>query len=68
MTDQILDIRKRAKALVDAVQKDDCGMMIGQEWVGGNGGLLSRETLKAADDLRLSLAAPRPITDEVADE
>lgn len=30
--------------------------MIGQQWVGGNGGLLSRETIKAADRVRLALA------------
>lgn len=45
-----------AKALVDAVKRDECGQMVGQMWVGGNGGLLSRETLKAADKLRATLA------------
>ncbi len=46
------ELRKKAKALVDAVTLDDSGMLIGQVWVGGNGGLLSRDTIKAADELR----------------
>lgn len=46
-----------AKALVDAVQLDDTGQIVGQMWVGGNGGLLSRETLKEADKVRRLLLA-----------
>jgi len=46
-----------ARALVAAVVQDDCGQMIGTQWVGGNGGLLSRETLRAADQLRLAFDA-----------
>ncbi|WP_375597605.1 hypothetical protein [Devosia sp. Naph2] len=42
---------ERAKAVVDRVTFDDSGMM-GQ---GGNGGLLSRETICAVDELRLTL-------------
>jgi len=47
----------QARALVAAVTADDSGMMLGNQWVGGNGGLLSRETLRVADPLRLALDA-----------
>jgi len=46
-----------AKALVDAVQLDDTGQMVGQMWVGSNGGMLSRETLREADKVRRLLLA-----------
>lgn len=48
-----------AQKVVDQVTRDDCGQMVGQIWMGGNGGLLSRETLKAVDKLRLTLMAIR---------
>lgn len=41
-----------ARALLDAVTFDDSGEM-GR---GGNGGLISRETIRKADELRLVLA------------
>lgn len=37
---------------------DDTGTMVGKSWVGGNGGMLSRDTL-AADRLRMALDAVR---------
>jgi hypothetical protein len=46
-----------ARALLGAVTSDDSGMLIGNQWVGGNGGLLSRDTLRVADQLRLALDA-----------
>ena len=58
MADAVLDnVVAQARALVAAVTSVDSGMMIGNQWVGGNGGLLSRETLKVADQLRLALDA-----------
>jgi len=57
MTDTVeRPLESLAKALVDAVQRDDTGAMVGGEWRGGNGGLLSRDTLKAADGVRKELA------------
>ncbi len=57
MSSQIPDtLISLSKALVDAVAFDDCGRIIGGQLVGGNGGLLSRETIKAADRLRLALS------------
>jgi hypothetical protein len=47
----------QARALVAAVVQDDCGQMVGNQFVGGNGGLLSRETLRVADQLRLAFDA-----------
>lgn len=52
----LADILRKAKALVDCVTFDDCGQVIGTQLVGGNGGLLSHETIKAADALRQALS------------
>lgn len=45
-----------AQAVVDAVQMDDSGRLVGQIFMGGNGGLLSKDTLRAVDKLRLTIA------------
>ena len=47
----------KARALLDAVTFDDSGVLVAGSYRGGNGGLLSRETIKAADALRLVLDA-----------
>jgi hypothetical protein len=47
----------RARTLLDAVTFDDSGVMVAGTYRGGNGGLLSRETIKAADALRVVLDA-----------
>ena len=57
MTDILDNLIARSRALVAAVSSDDSGHLIGTQWVGGNGGLLSRETLRVADQLRLALDA-----------
>ena len=49
-----------AQQLVDAIQLDDTGMVVAEQFVGGNGGLLSRETLKVADAVRLELDRLKP--------
>lgn len=54
MTDEL---SKAAKALLDAITFDDCGAMVGGKFVGGNGGLISRETIRKADELRRALIA-----------
>ena len=46
---------KRARALADAVMRDDCGQLVGGIWMGGNGGLLSLATIAAAQDLRQAI-------------
>ena len=50
-------LRTAAQELVDAIVFDDCGAMIGGKWMGGNGGLISRETITKADAVRRALAA-----------
>ena len=45
----------KAKILVDAVSRDDNGIMVAGQWRASNGGMLSRETIAAADALRREL-------------
>ena len=46
-----------SKELIKSISFDDCGTMIGGHWQGGNGGMISRETLAKTDALRRALAA-----------
>lgn len=46
---------EQAQKVVDAVTFDDSGSMVAGVWKGGNGGLLSRETLVEVDLLRRML-------------
>lgn len=50
--DNIIDL---AKELVTQVENDDTGGVVGQFFRGGNGGLLSNDTIRAADRLRAAL-------------
>lgn len=43
---------KAARDLVEAVSFDDSGAIVGGQYQGGNGGLISRETIRKADALR----------------
>jgi hypothetical protein len=52
MSDDLASILKAGKVLVDAVSFDDCGALIGGRFMGGNGGLISRQTIEKADALR----------------
>lgn len=45
------DLMKRADALIASVRFDNSGSIIAGHYRGGNGGLLSHDTEKAADDL-----------------
>jgi hypothetical protein len=45
----------KARAVVDAVSRDDNGIMVAGQWTASNGGMLSRETIAAADALRREL-------------
>lgn len=47
----------RARDLLARVTYDSDGIMIGHQRQGGNGGLLSTDSIKAADQLRLALEA-----------
>lgn len=45
----------KARALLACVTFDSDGMTVAGQRVGGNGGLLSNDTIKAADQLRRAL-------------
>ena len=53
----VTDALVKARALLDAVTFDSDGIMVGNVRQGGNGGLLSNDTIRAADALRLALEA-----------
>jgi hypothetical protein len=48
---------RAAKAVVDAISFDVNGIALPTGFMGGNGGLISRETIAKADELRRALAA-----------
>lgn len=48
-------LRARSNDLVQAVQFDDTGAMVAGKLMGGNGGLLSRETIHKAGLVQLTL-------------
>lgn len=54
------DLIKAAQELVDSVAFDVNGKLIGGQWVGGHGGLVSRETIQKSDALRRILSRARP--------
>lgn len=56
-TPEIIEIIGKARAVVDHITFDECGSMVGGHWQGGNGGLLSRETLRQVEVLRHALDA-----------
>jgi hypothetical protein len=49
------DVLALARHLVDRVIRDDRGRLVGGVWVGGNGGLLSEETIHTAEQLRRAM-------------
>lgn len=49
------EVIERARDLLARVLFDERGTMIGGKHVGGNGGLLSRETIMAAEQLHRAL-------------
>lgn len=57
MTDHTTRLAAATKALIDAICFDLNGALIGGKWMGGNGGLVSRETIARADEARRALAA-----------
>jgi len=57
MTARADEVVGLARYLLDCVTFDDRGVMVGPIAQGGNGGLLSRETIHAAEQLRRALNA-----------
>lgn len=52
MADAPDEVLALARDLVERVIHDDRGRLVGGVWVDGNGGLLSEETIHAAEQLR----------------
>lgn len=48
---------RQAEKLCDALDFDESGHMVGGQWMGGNGGLLSRDTMREKDQLRREIDA-----------
>lgn len=48
-----------AEALVNSVDFDNNGVMVGNVFKGGNGGMISLKTIRCADDLRKALDSYR---------
>lgn len=46
------DLLAQTKVLIDAITHDDIGAMVGGQYQGGNGGLISRQTIIETDKLR----------------
>lgn len=63
MSETIKRLMKATKELVDAVSFDVNGIMLPTGWQGGNGGLVSRETIQKADEARRALNAMGPTDD-----
>lgn len=57
MTDQNSRLAAATRALVDSICFDVNGALIAGQYRGGNGGLVSRETIACADEARRALAA-----------
>lgn len=55
--EQAGDLFVKAKALIAQIAIDDAGTLVGGQWLGGGGGLLSRDTLMLADAVRRLLHA-----------
>lgn len=56
MSEFVSELIKASRDLVDSVSYDENGALIGNQWVGGHGGLLSRKTHEKADALRRVLS------------
>jgi hypothetical protein len=51
----IENVIKAAEELLESIQFDDHGMMVGHKWQGGNGGMISTNTIRKADELRRAI-------------
>lgn len=51
----IAELVAQAQRLVDCVTFDESGHLIGKQWIGGNGGLIGRDTLRENELLRFQI-------------
>jgi len=56
MSELISELIKASRDLVESVSFDENGALIGGKWMGGHGGLVSRETHEKADTVRRVLS------------
>lgn len=60
MRDERIDVLLRAaERLAETVSFDMNGNLVGGKWMGGHGGLISHETMRAADEVRRAASAFR---------
>lgn len=64
MTKEMERLLAAAKEVVDAVSFDVNGAMIGNTWMGGNGGLVSLSTIAKTDALRRAISAATKTDEE----
>lgn len=57
MTPAVQRLADAAAALVASLSHDEQGTMIGGKYQGGNGGLISHETIRLSDEVRRAIAA-----------
>lgn len=57
MDEPVKHLVAEVEELLRMLQFDDQGMMIGDKWMGGNGGMISRETTQKADAVRRAIHA-----------
>lgn len=58
-TDLTSRLLKASEKLAESVAFDMNGNLIGGKWMGGHGGLISQETMQAADEVRRVASALR---------
>ena len=49
------ELIEKADALAQCIRKDEYGIQVGSVFTGGNGGMVSRETLTALNELTMLL-------------
>lgn len=62
MQEPVKRVVAAADELLSSLQFDENGAMVGGKWMGGNGGLISRETIQKADALRRAVHALKQLT------
>lgn len=68
MTIDIKDIQNliiAANELLDSINFDDHGALLGGKWMGGHGGLISKKTFQKSDALRRALYRIKIENDDV---
>ena len=59
---RIDDLLSAAEKLAECVSLDMNGNLVGGKWMGGHGGLISHETMQAADEVRRAVSSIRALS------